>query len=68
MKLIDMKVNVFEDGSYFTACCPKFGVFSQGGDEVEAFVNLMEAIGLFVQTCGDQGTAHIVLGLDKDGN
>ena len=52
---------IYLEGGYYISSCPPLDVFSQGVTEQEAFDNLGEALGLFLEGCYEMGTLVTVL-------
>ena len=50
-----------EESDLYVSYCPVLDLYSQGGTEKEAKNNIIEAVGLFIQTACEAGTLKDVL-------
>ncbi|MGI9337144.1 MAG: type II toxin-antitoxin system HicB family antitoxin [Gammaproteobacteria bacterium] len=50
-----------EKPGLFESYCPALDLWSQGGTVAEAKKNIAEAVGLFIETCYEQGSLNRVL-------
>lgn len=55
MERLRLTVEIEREGAVYSAICPELSVGSQGGTDAEALRNLSEALGLYVETCMDDG-------------
>lgn len=58
---IKLPVCVYKEGDVYIADCECFGVKTQGCSLEDAKKNIIEAMGLFLETCFEMGTLEEVL-------
>ncbi len=61
MRRIKVTGEVWKEGNMYTACCPELDVASCGKTVHEAWKNLKEAVGIFIEETERKGTLRELL-------
>lgn len=56
MLYMKLSATLTKEADFYVSCCPILDVASQGCTEKEAMDNLVEAVGITLETCHEMGT------------